>query len=254
MFIQCRILVAVLAITSRPHSPSLEAQSVASNLAALQSDDAHTRITGLNRLDDLSRKQGFPLCSPQASSQVKRGLIAGLEKENRPHGSMDEEEADEYYPSLIGCVGSLQDRAALHSLLDAIVTGCGAMAGLVAPGDAAVPGLLAVSDSGPDRQFVALMTLAQLASGAGGTSISAANRAAIRTRALAALNDPDGYVRSAGIKALMSYSDAEVRRAISVRVSPTPPNEKMSAGEHEEWKQAQISLKQDKLRSLKPPQ
>jgi hypothetical protein len=84
MFIQCRILVAVLAITSRPHSPSLEAQSVASNLAALQSDDAHTRITGLNRLDDLSRKQGFPLCSPQASSQVKRGLIAGLEKENRP--------------------------------------------------------------------------------------------------------------------------------------------------------------------------
>ena len=259
MFIQSRILVAVLAITIWPHSPSLEARSLASNLAALQSDDAHTRITGLNRLDDLSRKRGWPLCSPQASSQVKHGLIAALEKENHfalagAPGSMDEEEADEYYPSLIGCVAGLQDRAALHSLLDAIVTGGGATSGLVALGDAAVPGLLAVSDSGPHRQFVALMTLAQLASAAGGTSISAANRAAIRARALAALNEPDGYVRSAGIKALMSYSDAEVRSAISVRVPATPPNGKMSAGELQELDEARRWLKQDKLRSLKPPQ
>jgi hypothetical protein len=259
MFVQLRFLVAALVITGSPFSPSLEAQSVASNLAALQSDDAHTRVTGLNRLDDLSRKQGWPLCSPQASSQVKQGLIAGLDKENHfvrtgAPGSMDEEEADEYYPSLIGCVAGLHDRAALHSLLGAIVTGGGATTGLVALGDAAVPGLLAVSDSGVLQRFSALLTLADLASGAGGKSISTANRAAIRARALAALDDPDGYVRSAGITALMSYSDAAVRRAITARAEPTTPNGKMGAGQLEEMKQARSWLKQDKLRSLKPPQ
>ena len=78
MVVRPRILVVALVIAIWPHSPSLEAQSVASNLAALQSDDAHTRVTGLNRLDDLSRKQGLPLCSPQASAQIKQDKLRSL--------------------------------------------------------------------------------------------------------------------------------------------------------------------------------
>jgi hypothetical protein len=251
-------LIALVVLS--PAASQVAAQSLEPSLMALRSDIAATRIAGLDSLMALSRRKNFPVCSPQASRAVKTGLIAGLEKENQaanvPGGSMSEDEADEFYPNLIGCVAALHETAAVPGLLDAITTGGGAIGGLTSLGDAAVPSLLTAIDSGAEgnRAFV-LLALGKLASGEGGSSISAANRDAIRAHALTALASPNRLVKSGAITALRSYSDPEVRRAIWTLAAEASSNHNAAVARQDfpVRAAARAWLRQDSLRTLKAP-
>jgi hypothetical protein len=213
-------LITGLAIMSPARAHQLSAQSVTASLAALRSKNPATRMAGYEKLATLSHEQNFPLCSPLASAAVKQGLIAGLRKEGQfsraPGGLSSEHEVEDYYPELIACVASLHDTTAIPDVLAATRAGGGPLRTLGSLGDAAVPQLLALIDSGSqsDRAW-GLVAAGYVAADSRDVSVSAANRIAIRVRAFAALDSKAAIVRAKAIEALGSYFDPEVRRAIT---------------------------------------
>jgi HEAT repeat protein len=203
-------------------SYSLSAQSLEKSLSRLTQAKSDTaRSNALVDLGSLGRTDNFPVCSPNASAPIKRALIKALEKENEviysaAVGSLSETET-EYFANLIGCVAALRDPLALPGLIGAIDTGGGAVDGIIALGDAAVPRVVQVLRAKTEsvgRRHAAVRILGRLASRPRAQPLSQASLAMIRATLLATLRDEDYYMRAVAVRSLTRFPDAEVRNAV----------------------------------------
>lgn len=259
-------LIAVVTILPILGGRQMEGQSLELTLARLRSSQADTaKASAFSDLVSLGSKGKFPVCSPEASIQIRQALITALGKENLiVHGGAARlsETETEYYASVIGCVAALRDYAALPGLLGAIETGGGAIDGIVALGDAAVPGLLQLLDAPGSRgRVAAVLAVGKLAARNGSPQppiasgqLSAARLTAIRVRLLKALDHKNRFVRTAAVRSLTSYSDPEVRRAIEALAASDPATIDAGNGtkEYPVRRAAQGWLKQDSRKAQSP--
>lgn len=120
-----KTLLAALILVPTLRGKEVHAQSLALALVRLGASQTDTaKENALNALLDLGMKEQVPVCSPNASTQIKRALIKALEAENevilngaRKAGLLNFSESEtEYYASVIGCVAALRDPAALRGL------------------------------------------------------------------------------------------------------------------------------------------
>jgi hypothetical protein len=214
-------LIAALTILAALHGREMPAQSLELTLARLRTSQTDTaKENALYDLLNLGVKEQFPVCSPSADRQIRRALIVALEKENNlvnsGAGPFSETEM-EYYANVIGCVASLRDRTALRSLIGALETGWGAINGVVALGETAVPNLvdlMRATTTKVTRRHAAVHATRKLLERQGSVPISAASLAVIRSGLLASLGDSSPFVRRVAIEALAFYSDPDVRQAV----------------------------------------
>lgn len=213
----CMAPFMLLALTLPGHD--LHGQSLGVTLARLQSDTDTIKENALYHLTHLGRTGGFPVCSPEARPQIKHALIAALQTENRliemGPGPFSESEM-EFWANLIGCVAALRSVEAAPALLGAIDTGWGAIDGVVALGDAAVPGVvntLRAGRSGSQRHAAA-HAAGKLVADRDVLRLTQQSLAELRSGLLAALGDSDHFVRHSAIQALTPYSDTEIRERI----------------------------------------
>ena len=102
-------------------------------LAKLRSDVDSVRANAFVRLSERGAAEHFPVCSAGASDEIKRSLIAALDKENLfvydSHARSRDGEGDEgeFHGNLLGCVSGLRDGRAVHALVGAIDSGWGAL-------------------------------------------------------------------------------------------------------------------------------
>lgn len=208
----------LLVIPCRP----VTGQSLAPMLAQLQNPIDTARINAWNRLTTFGRINHIAVCSPEAGRDVREGLIAALESEEAwiyaPYAGVrhSEDEVEDYFPDLIGCVAALHDARAVGALIRAIETGGGATNGLVALGNAAVPAVartLAAATSSASR-LSAAQTLGSMSMRRRELSLTDASVAAIRTGLLSALKDSSVWVRQGAVTGLAQFTDTEVRGAM----------------------------------------
>jgi hypothetical protein len=238
----------------------LAAQSLEASLSRLaQAKSDIAKSNALMDLENLGRTENFPVCSPNASAQIKRALIRALEKENgviyNPVvGSLSETET-EYFANLIGCVASLHDPLALPGLIGAIDTGGGAGNGIIALGDAAVPRVVQVLRTKTEsvgRRHAAVRLLGRLASRPRAQPLSQASLATIRAALLGTLRDEDYYIRAVAVRSLTRFQDAEVRNAVeALAASDTATRVESGKKVYPVRAAAQDWLKQDSLKARK---
>jgi len=261
-----RILVVAMTAFSLLKGREVQAQSLALTLDGLRTSQIDTaKERALSDLLKLGTKEGFPVCSPDATPQVRRGLIEALVNENEllradrpniPVKGFSETETD-YYANLIGCVASLQDPLALPGLLGAIETGGGAIDGIIALGDAAVPGLTRVMRSPTEvrRRGAAAITVGRLVSRPRAQPLSEQSMRTIRSTLLASLQDPDYFVRAVSVRSLTVFSDPEIRSAVaSLEKSDTATRLEEGRTVYPVRVAAREWLKQDSLKVRKTPQ
>jgi hypothetical protein len=235
------ILIAVSAFSAQ----KARAQSLAATLERIANSKVDTvKERALLALITIGRRDKVGICSPNASVEVRRALIAALARENdvvhgrvayrsatSPRGGSRLSESEmEYYANLIGCVAGLRDHAALPGLLGAIGTGWGAINGVVALGEDAVPELIRFLDTpGSLNRSSVVRALGKLVSRRPFPlsteplpPLSEGASGVIRTRLLLALRDDDIYAREAAISALTPFPDLEVRRAIEAVAERDP--------------------------------
>jgi HEAT repeat protein len=252
-------LIAALTILQVVPGGEMETQSLEMNLARLTTSQTDTaKANAFSDLLNRGRKEGFSICAPVGSIQIRQALITALEKENvvvHSEAAPLSETETEYYANIIGCVAALRDPTALRGLLGAIETGGGAIDGVVALGDAAVPGLLQLLDGPGSRgRVAAVMAVGKLAAHNGAPQprissgrVSPANLAAIRVRLLKALERKDRFVRLAAVQSLTCYADPELRRAMETLATSDSATIDMANGtkDYPVRRAAQAWLKQD---------
>jgi hypothetical protein len=238
----------------------IQAQSIAAELARMQSDVDSIRITALERLSAVARSKGVAVCSPQARAEIRQGLIAALVKEEgivfrAQPGSLSEAEADDYFGDLVGCVAALRDPEAVPALVSAIDTGRGATNGLMILGDTVVSAILRVLQTSTSRttsRRAAAALLGRMLAPSAPTRLSVASVARVRIALLGELGGADPFTRSSAISSLQQFSDSDVRRAIeSAAVSDTG----IQIGTERKYlvrNAARVWLQQDSLRSRRP--
>lgn len=267
-------LIAALIHLPLFYGSELHGQSLTSTLARLESSRTDTaKDNAFTELLSLGSKDQFPVCSPQASVQIKRALTTALRKENgmfqdgggypSPRGYSEVE--TEHYANLVGCVAALRDPNALPELLGAIQTGGGAINGVVALGEAAVPQLLRAFDVPASRDRNAIVMAAVMAAGKiasrnsspgnrdPSAKLSATAVAAIRGSLLKAVRDQNRFIREMTIESLSSYSDAEVRGTVASVAMADPASISLVDGrkEYPVRRAAQNWLRQDSLKSTR---
>ena len=212
------------------------AQSVTANVARLnaaRSDTAKERAF-LSLLSH-ARAQRVPVCAPEAQHSVRTVLISLLERENalihNGKGAVSESEM-EFYANLIGCVASMKDARALAGLVGALETGWGAINGLVALGDAAVPAVLvSLKDSTrPLKRHAAAHAAGRLARGSDGSAIHQTHRTSLREALARRLQDRESFVRLAAVKALGVFAGDDLRHQMQEIASSDPAVRTSSSG------------------------
>lgn len=186
-----------------------------------------SRSSTFERIRKRGATERFPVCSPDASRSTRDALIAALVKQNSVvfgRRSVNETET-EYLANLIGCVAALRTDSALRPLLDALETGYGAINGVVALGDHAVPQVAALAQAREARtgkRTAAALTLGRFLEPGPATRISPQSRAIARAALIGALRDDNAYVRKFAVEGLKPIADAEVRSEIR-RVASSDP-------------------------------
>jgi hypothetical protein len=211
---------------------SAGAQSLAMTLAGIQSPDQKTRLRSGNQLWDYYRGHPQSVCAPSAAPDVKRQLIAALERENEwlqssapkpapvdENGNPSDGEAEsEFYATLIGCVGALKDARSVRALVGAIDTGRGATDPLLAMGEPAIKEVIKiVNDPAKDgtKRDAAIRVLGRFAGATGTVRASESNRQMIRQALLPVLNGRDDFARRQAIGSLQTFSDPELQATIN---------------------------------------
>lgn len=225
MNLRARVLLVGLTLCLIPAEP-VRAQSLDESLAGLQAADDTARAGAFYRLLGGHAHAGrsterLLAAHPADRDRIAVALIDLLERENeriRLDPPIMTEGDAMYHGDLVWAVATLRDPRALRGLLAANVSGNAAANGLVALGDTAVQGVIALLRSSPHwlARAGAAHTLGKMAaSDSAGQALSAESMSAIRAALLsAALNDERGRVREMTVLALIHFPDPDVRRVM----------------------------------------
>jgi len=176
---------------------------------------------------------------PDQSERITTAMISALEMANghradiRAKGERFDEAFSNYYADLIGAVSSLRDPRAMEGLLGAIDTGGMAANGLADLGASAVDGVIERTrheDVGVRLGAVAALRTFLTRQEAVRSNPDAVDR--VRQALLAALDDPEPWVRSGAASGLYMFrEDLEVTRRLNIIAATDSYAQTIGSGE-----------------------
>jgi hypothetical protein len=216
-----------------------QSQETAAVLDGLRLSDPRTRSEAFYRLLGVDMKntgsarigvKRLTKNNPDQAERIKTALILALENEGayREGLAKNRQIADEaysdYYGDLIAAVTSLRDLRAAKGLLGAVDTGAMATSGLADLGASVVDALVEKSrDSNYHVRAGSISALGQLALRQDVVQGDAVAIAKIRMATLAAADDPEWYVRTYAVGALMPFrQDPNVKAKLEVVIATDP--------------------------------